>query len=262
MSKTRNRNTRTVITDQSGSTPALQAVPESITGSTAGTKSRTETEDKLWETLHVNPHSTATDLSTAAGIGKSTVAKILARWATDGSVIRTPGIAEGGRRAADLWSIADPGVPEADDPKAHTSESDTEHPIDIDEPQGTDAATSPDTQTDDNDESTAQAPPVEVKADTVGASDGDEASEDGRPKARRLPPGGLRGLVEDFLREHSGEEFSPNKIGKDLDRSSGAVNNALEKLVVDGYAVKTNDKPKRFSLTPAGKESESDTATN
>ncbi|MFI6098201.1 MarR family transcriptional regulator [Lentzea sp. NPDC051213] len=231
-------------------------------------KSRTETEDKLWEALHANPHSAAAVLSTAAGIGKSTAAKILARWVVDGSVTRTPGIAEGGRRAADLWSITDPDVPEADVPKVHTSEADTAHSADIDEPQGVAATASPGTPTGDTDESavevaTVEEPLAEVKPDTVEPSDDDnEASDGGQPKKRRLPPGGLRGLVEDFLREHSGEEFSPNKIGKELDRSSGAVNNALEKLVVDGYAVMTNDKPKRFSLAPIEKEPESDATTD
>jgi predicted transcriptional regulator len=57
-------------------------------------------------------------------------------------------------------------------------------------------------------------------------------------------------MVEDYLRTHAGEEFSPSAIGKALDRSSGAVNNALEKLVTDGYAVRTKDKPKRFAIKP------------
>lgn len=67
-------------------------------------------------------------------------------------------------------------------------------------------------------------------------------------KKRRLAAGELRGQVEDYLREHEGEVFGPGAIGKALGRSSGAVNNALERLVADGYAVQTNDKPKRFAL--------------
>ena len=43
-------------------------------------------------------------------------------------------------------------------------------------------------------------------------------------------------MVEDYPRDNSGE-FSPNAIGKVLNRSSGAVHNALEKLVESGYAV-------------------------
>jgi hypothetical protein len=67
----------------------------------------------------------------------------------------------------------------------------------------------------------------------------------------RLASGALRGMVEDFLREHPGEEFGPTAIAKDLGgKSSGAVSNALDKLVEDGVAVKTQDKPRRFALTP------------
>jgi hypothetical protein len=54
-------------------------------------------------------------------------------------------------------------------------------------------------------------------------------------------------MVEDWLRDHAGEKFSPSAIGKVLGRSAGAVANALDKLVADGYAVQTQDKPKLFA---------------
>src|SRR6476661_2494250 len=101
-STTRTDETVTATTDH-GTARAVPTVPES-TDLTGATTARTETEDKLWEALRANPNSTAADLSTDAGIGRSTAAKILARWANEGSVTRTSGIAEGGRRAADLWS--------------------------------------------------------------------------------------------------------------------------------------------------------------
>ena len=95
----------------------------------------------------------------------------------------------------------------------------------------------------------ADGAPDEVAAEAVPTTAGDEdTSEDGQQqKLRRLPSGGLRGLVEDWLREHPGEEFSPSAIGKALRRSSGAVANALDRLVTDGYARQTCDKPKRFT---------------
>ena len=64
-------------------------------------------EDKLWAALHANPNSTTAELFSAAKIGKSTAAKILAKWADDGSVTRIVGIAEGGGRAADRWAITE-----------------------------------------------------------------------------------------------------------------------------------------------------------
>jgi biotin operon repressor len=82
-------------------------------------------------------------------------------------------------------------------------------------------------------------------------------SDEGREpaKAPRLGKGALRGMVEDYLAEHTAEQFSPSAIGKALKRSSGAVNNALEKLVSDGYAVQTQDKPKRFAAKATAPES-------
>lgn len=62
-------------------------------------------------------------------------------------------------------------------------------------------------------------------------------------------------MVEDYLREHSGQDFSPNAMGRALDRSAGAVHNALEKLVADGYAVRTSDKPRKYALAPAHDDS-------
>lgn len=66
----------------------------------------------------------------------------------------------------------------------------------------------------------------------------------------RLSKGALRALVEEYLTDHPGESFGPAQIGKDLGRSGGAVNNACEKLVADGYAIKTCEAPKRFTINP------------
>jgi hypothetical protein len=233
------RTNETDTTDH-GTTHAVPAVPES----TATTTARTETEDKLWEALRANLNSTAAELSSDAGIGRSTAAKILARWANDGSVTRTSGLAEGGRRAADLWAITDPNAPS---PTSNIAV--TEHVADTDENAATPSDTR--TQTTDTDETTAKGDAPDqataaAEADT-GEPSAEDTSADGQQKTRRLPPGGLRGLVEDWLRDHPRDEFSPSAIGKALGRSSGAVANALDKLVADGYATQTCDKPKRFT---------------
>ncbi|HEX5121079.1 MAG TPA: hypothetical protein VFW65_38325 [Pseudonocardiaceae bacterium] len=62
-------------------------------------------------------------------------------------------------------------------------------------------------------------------------------------------------LVEDWLRDHSAEQVSPTKIARDLGgKSSDAVSNALDELVADGVAVRTQDTPRRFGLAPAQQE--------
>ncbi|SFK89311.1 hypothetical protein SAMN05421835_14222 [Amycolatopsis sacchari] len=230
-SKTRNRTTQDTTTQPN--TPA----------------GRTDAEDKLWAALHANPHSTAADLAAAAKIGKSTAGKILARWAADGSVIRTPGIVEGCRRAADSWAIADAPAP-ADGPTTGTTP--TERDVQGCEADGDgSAAISPVTEGTPTDTASPEAPTTteatRPETATPGASDGD-----GSRQAERLAPGALRGMVEDYLRDHSGDEFGPTAIAKALGgKSSGAVSNALDKLVADGTAVRTKDKPRRFALAPA-----------
>ncbi|NUT91994.1 MAG: hypothetical protein HOY78_08170 [Saccharothrix sp.] len=169
-------------------------------------QARTEAEDKLWQAMQDKPNATATELSAAAGIGKSTAPKILTRWLEAGLVTRMSGIADGGRRAADRWSI---------------------RPGDDSEPQPTGET------------------PADVQVAAVEPED-PEVTDSG--KQGRLAPGALRGLVEGYLREHAGEAIGPNRIGKALKRSSGAVANAVEKLVADGCAVRVTDKPKTYAI--------------
>ncbi|WP_246128153.1 MarR family transcriptional regulator [Amycolatopsis rhizosphaerae] len=247
----------------------MRPVPDQTTAA----KVRTDTEDKLWEALHANPNSTAAELSVAAKIGKSTAQKILAHWAGDGSVTRTAGIAEGGRRAADLWAIT-----EAENIVAECAPvnclDDADHiaavPATSDGPEGSgtrtltegDAteeantepcATPADDAQDmaDNEAEPATAGVAEGPNDSAATDTGTSTAGDGRERSERLASGALRGMVEDYLRDHPGEEFGPTAIAKALGgKSSGAVSNALDKLVESKTAVKTKDKPRRFALAP------------
>jgi hypothetical protein len=269
-SKTRTRTTRATAST-TGAARTLPSVPEQVIAAQV----RTDTEDKLWEALHTIPNSTAADLSVAAKIGKSTTQKILVKWAGDGSVTRTAGIADGGRRAADLWAITEVDTAEVhqspvgtpvedtdatDAPQAESdapaAESDTTEPTDNEK---TDTATA-DARTPVDAEATlpAAAEPVVVEASgpaddggagtNVGTTTRKEADTAGEKNAR-LASGALRGMVEDYLRDHPDEEFGPTAIANALGgKSSGAVSNALDKLVDDGIAVKTKDKPRRFAL--------------
>ncbi|MEC3974950.1 MarR family transcriptional regulator [Amycolatopsis sp. H20-H5] len=291
-SKTRTRTTRTTAST-TGSAPTLRSVPEQ----TVAAKVRTDAEDRLWKVLRVDRNRTAADLSVAAKIGKSTAQKILVTWSNDGSVTRTAGIAEAGRRAADLWAITEVNTTQPDlapvgtDAAKDSDTTDTAHtepdapvvvPVVPDAPATDDATdvegdpvdptdtTPTDTAADD-----AQDPVETDKADRVEAepvvadvnepaadgeaTDVDRPTEDGADatseKNTRLAPGGLRGMVEDYLRDHPGEQFGPTAIANALGgKSSGAVSNALDKLVEGGVAAKTQDKPRRFALAPSEQE--------
>ncbi|GGU39653.1 hypothetical protein [Lentzea flava] len=189
----------------------------SVANTASGTMPKAE--DKLWSVLRDNPGSTTAELADKAEIGKSTAARFLAKWATDGSAARTPGT---GPRGADTWAV----------------------PVDV-----------PPVETTAEENTSGADPTTSTLADAAPPDDGcpivepDEATTES--VSRRLPPGGLHGMVEDFLRAHPGEEFGPGAIAKALDRSSGAVSNALDKMTASRLVVQTCPKPKRFQLAPA-----------
>ncbi|MGH4009897.1 MAG: MarR family transcriptional regulator [Pseudonocardiaceae bacterium] len=223
-------------------TRVLQAVPDTTPASVG----RTAAEDKLWATLNAHPAATTANLAVLAGIGRSTAGKILAAWATEGSVTRSPGSAQGGRGGADTWTICEATVDHGTKPAVDQwpDVAVTDGSVPDTAPSATDNTSSE--VADCPDRNAAEQPrfPGTPGADTVTPRD--EGSEPA--KAPRLGKGALRGMVEDYLAEHASEQFSPSAIGKALNRSSGAVNNALDKLVADGYAIQTQDKPKRFRI--------------
>lgn len=170
-------------------------------------------EHALLAALIQHPGSSAVELAERAGIGGSTARRLLAAAQQKGMVDRLPGHRFGGRRSPDRWSVVDPSATSA-----------CEH-----------------------DET-----PTETQADEVPERAHLEAVPTSEPPAtrERLGKGALRGLVEDFLREHPGQEFGPTALSKALHRSAGAINNACEKLVAEGYAHRVRQAPKRFTLAP------------
>jgi predicted transcriptional regulator len=68
----------------------------------------------------------------------------------------------------------------------------------------------------------------------------------------RLRPGALRDLVLACLAERPGQALSPTAIAKTLDRSAGAVANALRVLAGQGAVVQTQAKPRRYAITTDG----------
>jgi IclR helix-turn-helix domain len=84
----------------------------------------------LLEALADRPGATAPELAQAAGIGRSTAAKLLATLASQGRVLRQPGGRGGGRRAADRWTLPTPDPTPAPSPPTAT-------PIRIAEPSAT-----------------------------------------------------------------------------------------------------------------------------
>ncbi|WP_222936636.1 AAA family ATPase [Streptomonospora sp. PA3] len=66
----------------------------------------------------------------------------------------------------------------------------------------------------------------------------------------RLGSGQLRSLVASFLADHPGYH-TPTEIARALDRSSGAIGNALRRLAEDGHARAAPGRPMRYEATTA-----------
>ncbi|MEV0538201.1 AAA family ATPase [Nocardia salmonicida] len=66
------------------------------------------------------------------------------------------------------------------------------------------------------------------------------------PAAGRLPNGELRRMVAAALAADPGRDMSPREIATGLNRSSGAVGNALEALTAAGHADRTSATPRRY----------------
>ena len=64
----------------------------------------------------------------------------------------------------------------------------------------------------------------------------------------RLRPGQLGTLVLEYLVAHAAEPVGPTALGKALNRSTGAVANALARLAASGDAVLVSETPRRYRL--------------
>ena len=177
------------------------------------------TDDEILDALAARSEVTSTDLADALGISQSTAGKRLAALEAAGSVRRTSGGREAGRRAPDRWSaVATPEV----------------------------AAT----------DLIGEAPGEEASVEPCGEPGGDElrpAAGEETPEppaaAGRLGRGELGSLVRDYLAARPGESFGPAALGKALDRSQGAISNSLATMAARGEVVLVGDKPRRYRIT-------------
>ncbi|QBS41341.1 hypothetical protein DMB37_15625 [Nocardia sp. CS682] len=188
--------------------------------------------------LEANPETTAAELADIAGIGASTARRILARWSTTGTVKR---LHRTNARGSDRWTIF---------LEPETTASATESSDDTAEDCGT-AGPNTEIPEPDHDATTEPGPETPSQPATDPTTDTESGDGDGSASAdkpEKLAPGALRGQVEDHLRDNPDGEFTPHQIGKALERSSGAVHNALVKLTETGIATQTSTAPKKFRL--------------
>ncbi|MFI6350232.1 hypothetical protein [Streptomyces sp. NPDC050560] len=229
---------------------------------------------------------TVAELAPIAGVTASSVRKALSQLEARGLAVHTPGRRDGGRRLSNRWRAV-PGEAGADateapadaqaDPRTATSAS--QNTTD----DGGETTAAPDGHTT-SDERLARLPEAEVPrprsvdiqpvstanspAGTAQAEAGarDSVAAEPAPAAQaagasgerptggvgRLAPGALRELVIGHLRAHPGEAFTATKISRVIERSSGAIANALVTLVKQGLAEQVSDAPRTYRLSASG----------
>lgn len=215
----------------------------------------------------------AAELALAAKIGHSTAGKALNTLEKLNLATRIRGTFESGHRTPDLWhrtpTVEDPAESPTDstpDESAPSSSPDLPNPAathnnaGLDEPEPQSDGTAPATTAVCNESSPNEAPAAdESTADPQQPAAQEEAAPpaaDQRGSSGRLAPGGLRQMVIDHLRAHPGEAFTATKISRVIERSSGAIANALVTLTNQGLAEKVSDKPLTYRLattTPAAR---------
>ncbi|MDI5973721.1 hypothetical protein POF50_031020 [Streptomyces sp. SL13] len=218
--------------------------------------------------------ATSADLAGSAGVGRSTAGKALATLEKAGLAIRTPGSRNGSVRTPDLWRAAP--APEQAAPAAHPEQPGTEPrqpaaPLDnnatapSDQPAAQTAETPDDGATgpvsDDGSAPGTEAPSNtdlddEVRPDEVQSAQIIEPHpapplNGTTPSAMktRLAPGCLRDMVAAHLRAHPGEAFTATRISRLIDKSSGAITNALLTLEKQGIATQVTERPRTYRLT-------------
>ncbi|GAA1279400.1 helix-turn-helix domain-containing protein [Streptomyces aureus] len=255
-------------------TRTLHAVPapEPLTGLTGAPAA-------IYTALISNPGATATELALAAGIGRSTAGKALTALEEHGLAIREEGERTGARRTPDRWRCAQseptdtemsdetinttPNAPTATEPASPDETSNTNaSPVPVDEPDSEAAAKAsapgvaphaPDVndhaETPDPDEAPTNVEPSKPATEQAARTSATMPVPVLAPRTR-LAPGALRQRVIDHLQAHPEEAFTATRISRVIERSSGAIANALAILARQGIAEQISDTPRTFRLAP------------
>jgi DNA-binding transcriptional MocR family regulator len=201
----------------------------------------------VWAALAAQPGSTAVILADAAGISRPTASKALAALESAGLATRTPGGRDGSKRLPDLWQpVAAPEVGASADEVTEAPEP----AVADDDAVSAEEAPDGEREPDDGHDPVADAGEPEDGVEDASAAPAPKPAKTTTTKSgeARLGSGQLREMVLAHLRGHSDEEFSPSAIAKVLARSSGAVANCCDSLLIAKAVVQTNEKPRRFRI--------------
>ncbi|MGW5697872.1 hypothetical protein ACWEWX_45755 [Streptomyces asiaticus] len=255
-----------------------QPDPAQLSGATAA----------VWAALNNQPGTTSTALAQAASVGRSTTAKALRHFEQTGLAHRESAAPDGSGRPVSYWYPAPTSTPTpeadtstspdttdepstADDdshepPTEHhahpapaespASEDDASEHGDADEDAERGSASEPSEGVEDDD-APAPAPTPASEPPTSEAASEDTKTEETQPTVNqsghrtRLAPGALRQMVISHLTAHPDEAFTATRISRIIEKSSGAIANALVTLTKQGIAEQVTEHPRTYRITTA-----------
>lgn len=215
--------------------------------------------------------ATIVEITAVVGVSKSTVAKTLTLLEAAGAAQRTVHT-DGEIRMADTWSPTPltgtvliaaasgdrPGYGHAEKLLTLTHSEDVRPETDVKKELGGRDGTVEEAALDESDGTepphTTRREPIEQAVASAngnaGAGDAEPALTGGTPE--RLATGELAEMVAAALAARPDVDYSPTMLSHLLGgRSSGAIANALERMVAKGAAVRTCEAPKRYRVAPS-----------
>jgi predicted transcriptional regulator len=198
----------------------------------------------VYAALTAHPGSTAAELADLASVGRSTATKALTTLETAGHAKRTSTARTAtGRRTPDHWQTTVTKTAKA----KRTPKTPAMERVASTRTSTTRRATAPE-----------PAPVSAVRASKRAAAPTEATPPVAAPTRPpvALPEGKLRNgeltqLVMDQLNAAPAQEWTVRDLWKILDRSQGAISNALERATIKGTAIRTGEAPRRYRLTAA-----------
>ncbi|GAA3357553.1 hypothetical protein GCM10017744_028590 [Streptomyces antimycoticus] len=268
----------TTNTDNITTTPN-QPDPAQLSGATAA----------VWAALNNQPGTTSTTLAQAASAGQSTTTKALRHFEQTGLAHRESAAPDGSGRPVNHWYPTPTPTP---DPDTSTSPDTTDEPptaeddshespnehhdrpaLTAESPASEDGASEHGDADEDGERGSVTEPSQGVETDdapapapaseppTSEAASEDAKSEETQPTVSqsgyrtRLAPGALRQMVIGHLTAYPDEAFTATRISRIIEKSSGAIANALVTLTKQGIAEQVTERPRTYRITTAATRS-------
>ncbi|MER6062376.1 hypothetical protein [Streptomyces sp. NPDC001792] len=206
---------------------------------------------------------TVDDIAQAAGTARSSTFKALIALEERNLAHRDRGVKNGPDRRPDLWHATHTAPAQAfeqsgprEEPVAHAiaapdvaaSAPDGSHPMT--QPYESTAHGADERSDASASKRAASSVPESTQSSTALHPNGITPAAASPGGSKRLARGALRQLVLNHLNAHPGESFTATRISRVIDRSSGAVANALVTLATQGLIEQVIDRPRTYRAAP------------